>query len=173
MATGRPPRDSLICQSHEKNIESMSHVNLRIIPFESTWQDQARLLVLTGLEEHWGKLAPSMNRDLEDIERHYASGRFLIALCREQIVGTGAIVPEGTDIMRLVRMSVAKSHRRMGVATRLLASLLQWAQDEGCRNVVCETTDTWADAIGFYLHHGFAIAERRDGEVHFVRHLRP
>ncbi len=38
MASGRPPRDNLICQSHEKNIESMSQGDLRIIPFESTWQ---------------------------------------------------------------------------------------------------------------------------------------
>lgn len=82
-------------------------------------------------------------------------------------------MPEGADAMRLSRMSVVKSHRRMGIASGLLAAILQHARDKGCRQVVCETTDTWADAIGFYLHHGFAITGRRDGDVHFFLPLGP
>lgn len=68
-------------------------------------------------------------------------------------------------------MSVAKSHRRLGIGACILHELLGEARRCGYTRVVLETTDTWDDAISFYLRNGFRVAARRDGDVHFEMNL--
>ena len=150
----------------------MTNGELQIIPFARRWQDAARALVLAGMAEHWGQIDLAMNPDLDNIAEHYRNGHFLLAVSDGRPIGTGAVLPEGAEAMRIVRMSVARESRRRGVATHVLKRLLALAADTGCRRVLCETTETWDDAIHFYLDNGFAIAERRNGEVHFVLALR-
>ncbi len=93
---------------------------------------------------------------------------FLCAWLDGELVGTGAIVPEGEGVMRVARMSVQRERRRMGIASRVLHELLAEARRRRCKTVVLETTETWGDAIGFYLRHGFRIVEHRDGDAHFA-----
>jgi len=146
---------------------------LRIVPFEPQWQDAARALVLASMEEHWGRVDPTMNPDLDDIGRHYRAGHFLLAFRSGRLVGTGAVLPDGKDAMRVLRMSVAKEQRRRGVGSALLEQLLDHARWEGYRRLVCETTETWDDAVAFYVHHNFEITGRRRGEAHFLREIGP
>lgn len=146
-------------------------VNLSIQPFSPADQSAVKTLILQGMEEHWGVLDLSLNPDLNDIAASYADGAFVCAWLEGELAGTGAIVPEGEGVMRVVRMSVQRERRRMGIASRILEALLDEACRRGCHNIVIETTEAWADAVGFYLRHGFRIVEHRDGEVHFVLKL--
>ncbi len=136
-------------------------------------QSAARTLILAGLEERWGVLDPALNPDLTDIAASYATGAFLVARLAGQLVGTGALLPEGEGTGRIVRMSVARSHRRCGIGARILQALLDEARTRGYRTIVLETTETWDDAIAFYMRHGFRIVARRDGDVHFAMALAP
>ena len=145
--------------------------DLIIQPFTPADQPAAKALILQGLEEHWGALDLSLNPDLNDIAVNYSAGVFLCAWLNGELVGTGAIVPEGEGVMHVVRMSVQKERRRMGIASRVLHELLADARRRKCHTVVLETTETWEDAIGFYLRHGFHIIEHRDGDAHFEMHL--
>lgn len=145
--------------------------DLTIQPFAPADQPAAKALILQGLEEHWGELDLTLNPDLNDIALSYADGMFLCAWLNGELVGTGAIVPEGEGVMRVVRMSVQRERRRMGIASRVLIALLDESRRRGCHIVVLETTETWADAVGFYLRHGFRIVEHRDGDAHFVMNL--
>lgn len=131
-------------------------------------QPAARALILAGLEERWGALDLSLNPDLNDIATSYAAGVFLVAKLDGRLVGTGALLPEGEGMGRIMRMSVAHAHRRRGIGARILRALLDEAQARGYRTIVLETTETWHDAIAFYLRHGFRIVARHDGEVHFM-----
>ncbi|GIV84352.1 MAG: hypothetical protein KatS3mg052_1359 [Candidatus Roseilinea sp.] len=141
---------------------------LIIARFTPADQPAARTLILAGLQERWGVLDPSLNPDLDDIAVSYAEGVFVVARLAGQLVGTGALLPEGERIGRIVRMSVARRHRRCGIGARILQALLDEARARGCRTIVLETTETWEDAIAFYLKHDFRIVARRDGEVHFA-----
>ncbi len=141
--------------------------DLVIQQFTPADQPAARALILAGLEEHWGSLDPSLNRDLDDIATSYAEGIFLVARQGGQLVGTGALLPEGRACGRIARMSVARSHRRRGIGTRVLRALLEAAQARGYHRIVLETTETWDEAIAFYLHHGFRVVACRAGDVHF------
>ncbi|PJF46481.1 MAG: GNAT family N-acetyltransferase [Candidatus Thermofonsia Clade 3 bacterium] len=142
--------------------------DLVIARFTPADQPEAQALILAGMEERWGALDPSLNPDLNDIAKNYAGGIFLVARWEGQLVGTGALLPEGERTGRIVRMSVARSHRCRGIGARILQALLDEARSRGYRTIVLETTETWDDAIAFYLKHGFRIVARRDGEVHFA-----
>lgn len=151
------------------NIVTMNE--LVISTFAPSDQHAARALVLAGLEEHWGVLDLSLNPDLNDIAASYAGGVFLVGRLSDEIVATGALMPERVAVDRVVRMSVAKAHRRRGLASAMLNALIGHARQRGCHTVVLETTETWDDAIGFYLRNGFRITHHADGDAHFVMAL--
>jgi GNAT superfamily N-acetyltransferase len=133
-------------------------------------QPAARALILAGLEEHWGWLDPSLNPGLDNILTSYANGTFLVAKIDGEdgeLVGTGALMPVADGVARIVRMSVARAHRWSGVGTRILRALLDEARAQGIHNIVLETTETWDDAISFYLRNGFRLTHHADGDAHF------
>jgi GNAT superfamily N-acetyltransferase len=144
---------------------------LVIRPFAPADQEAARSLVLRGLAERWGWLDESKNADLDNIAATYADGVFLVARLGEELVGTGALLAEGREIGRVVRMSVARKQRRQGVGRRLLQALLAAARARGYRRVVLETTATWQDAVAFYSEQGFRPVAVRNGEMHFAYDL--
>lgn len=92
---------------------------------------------------------------------------FLTAWQAGALVGTGALIPEAPGVSRIVRMSVDRGCRRAGIGRRILSRLIEHARAQGSRRIVLETTDTWNDAIAFYLRCGFHITGRGDGEIHF------
>ncbi len=139
--------------------------------FRPTDQDSARALILAGLAERWGTLDEGRNPDLNDIAAHYALGVFLCAWSGERLVGTGALVPREAGVVEIVRMSVARDWRRTGVGRRIAEALLIEARDRGARRVVLETTETWADAVAFYLRLGFVITHHLDGDAYFALDL--
>lgn len=144
---------------------------MHIRDFLPTDQTAARQLILDGLADHWGELDLSLNPDLNDIAVSYADGVFLVAYEGEQLVGTGALVPEGDGNGRIVRMSVAHSLRRRGIGRCLLEALLRRGRKIGYQAIVLETTETWEDAIGFYQQYGFETTHHANGDRHFRLNL--
>jgi GNAT superfamily N-acetyltransferase len=146
---------------------------LLIRPFERHDQKAARRLILTGLGEHWGFIDETLNPDVDDIEAHYLrTGQlFVVAEVDNEIVGTGALVNEGVDTMRMVRVSVHKEQRRLGIGRTLVEHLVADARRRGARRIVVETTRGWQDAIHLYLRCGFQQYHEDDEDLHFVRVL--
>ena len=140
-------------------------------PFASADQAEAKELILSGLEEHWGQRDRSKNLDLENIGRSYAAAVFLVACDRERIVGTGALVPKSHGVAEIVRMSVVGDRRRQGLGRLILKNLMQYAQSRGIRTLVLETTETWHEVIQFYLAEGFRITHHAAGDVYFALDL--
>ena len=140
-------------------------------PIEPKDVATARAVILNGMRERWGYLDPSKNPDLNDLLAAYAGSTFIVAERDGEIVGTGALVARGRDEAQVVRMSVAQSHRRMGVGSAVLAVLLETAQGCGCRRVILETAANWTDAREFYEHHGFQLSHYADGDAYFFLNL--
>jgi ribosomal protein S18 acetylase RimI-like enzyme len=145
----------------------MSEVSIR--PFTSADQAAVRALVLAGLQDHWGTLDPTLNPDLNDIAGWYGPhmGFTIVAEIDNEIVGTGTMhrVDDQTGV--LVRMSVSGAHRGKGIGKALVRSLANEARSRGYTHLICETTDTWQDAIALYLATGFTIVDQRNGDYHF------
>lgn len=134
-------------------------------------QSPARSLILAGLGEHWGWIDETLNPDLDDIARSYAAGLFLVARFNSELVGTGAFKPHSPGTVEIVRMSVARKYRRLGVGRLILAALCRAARERGFERAILETTATWTEVISFYLRNGFEITHSTGGDVYFQRTL--
>ncbi len=148
----------------------MTIAELSVRPFAAADQPAVRALILAGLADHWGALDPALNPDLNDIAGWYGEldGHTVVAETAGEIVGAGTI-HRGDDSTTavLVRMSVSGAHRGRGIGKRLVRELVAAARSQGYARIECETTDSWQDAISLYLKCGFAIIDRRDGDVFF------
>lgn len=132
--------------------------------FQPEDQDVVKELILKGLVEHWGRLDPSLNPDLDDIASAYGDAVFLVAWLDGEIVGTGAIIAESDNAGQVVRMSVSKDKRRLGIGKKILAKLIKEAKNIGLEKLILETTSTWTDVIKFYKAQGFYITHTEDGD---------
>ncbi|MEM7363474.1 MAG: GNAT family N-acetyltransferase [Pseudomonadota bacterium] len=142
---------------------------IEIVPFVASMQQSVSKLITEGLVEHWGFNDPEKNPDLVDIASSYGRSSFFVALYETLIVGTGAIVEEAEQGGRIVRMSVSRQHRRLGVGAAILQHLEQEGKQRGYTNITLETTEGWADATSFYLSQGYEVTGCRDSEVHFIK----
>jgi GNAT superfamily N-acetyltransferase len=140
--------------------------------FRTEDSDAARAVVLAGLEEHWGSLDPELNRDVDDLGAAYADGAVVVASVDGAVVGVGVLVHAGPGEAEVKRMSVLRAHRRLGVASAVLAALVAIAREWGCAAVVLETTTTWTDAVAFYLGSGFTHTHDEDGAFGSDSHFR-
>lgn len=149
----------------------MSEASLTIVPFRPVDQVAARALILAGLAERWGTLDESLNPDLADIASAYGSGVFLCVWSGDELVGTGALKRHADGSAEIVRMSVASAWRRRGVGRAIASALLDEARAQGHRRIILETTETWDDAVRFYLGLGFVITHHKNGDVYFALEL--
>ncbi len=108
-------------------------MTLEITRFRPADQAAVRRLILDGLEEHWGSIDPELNPDLDDIVASYGHGTVLVARVDGRVVGVGMLLPAGQDEGEVKRMSVAREHRRTGVASAVLRRLVDAARLHGWR----------------------------------------
>ena len=149
-------------QSDERDV-----MTITIRRFEPKDQEEARTVVLEGLREHFGFLDPSLNPDLDNIQTSFISAGddFYVAENDGRIVGTvGLLFGEGRA--RIVRMSVAQSHRKRGIATALLEQCIESAAQRGFREIWAYTQPEWPDAVRFYLCSGFEQLGRDEIDIH-------
>ena len=137
-------------------------------PFSPSDQAAAKQLILEGLAEHWGELDLSLNPDLNDIQASYidSGGVFIVVEADGKLIGTGALLPEGKNAARIVRVSVQPDYRRLGIGREITEQLVIAAHHAGYAKVLVETTDTWEPAIRLYQDFGFVEVDRYGGDVH-------
>lgn len=147
--------------------------NLLIRPFQPEDQAAAHRLIQEGLAEHFDDFDSALNPDLEDIAANYLKRGclFLIAELDGELVGTGALIAEREHVGRIVRVSVVKDHRKMGIGRLITENLVSAAHQFRYEQIVVETNDDWFDAIRLYQSCGFEENDRRDGEIHMTRQL--
>lgn len=146
---------------------------LLIRPFVSADQPAVRALILDGLGDRFDYVDPTLNPDLDDITASYLvpGHGFLVAEVGAELAGTAALRVEA-GAGQIVRVSVARQFRRLGIGRALVAALLAVASRRGLRRVWMETNDDWRDAIGLYRGCGFRPFDHRDGCI-FMELLLP
>lgn len=125
--------------------------------------EQSDLLAIGRLHEHfWGEasdmdlMASTLNA-LADDPHHV----FLAARIDGECVGTATGVIchglyGGFDSYMVVEdMVVDAAHRRMGIASALLAELESVARERSCKQVILLTESVRSDAVALYQANGF------------------
>ena len=95
--------------------------------------------------------------ELAGATRHVA-----VAEADDEIVGYAAISVAG-DVADLTRIVVADPHRRSGVASELLVTLHEAAQQAGAERILLEVAASNAAACELYRAHGYVEIARRRG----------
>ncbi|XP_037096859.1 probable N-acetyltransferase camello [Syngnathus acus] len=98
--------------------------------------------------------------DLRTIGETYMAPRdacFWVAESEGRVVGMVACLPRNgdPDCLELKRMSVRRSHRRMGMAKKLCRTVVDFTRDRGFASVVLITSVVQTDAQKLYEGMGF------------------
>jgi N-acetylglutamate synthase-like GNAT family acetyltransferase len=163
-------KENFIISGEEYNNENMTIV---IRQFQQTDQDIVKALILQGLGEHFGRIDPTLNLDLNDINQSYikAGHYFVVAETGGQIAATAALITETADTGRIVRVTVSPANRRSGIGRLLVEHLLETAVQKKLTAVLVETNHDWYDAIRLYERCGFSEYDRDDESVHFWKRM--
>ena len=65
------------------------------------------------------------------------------------------------DEFEILNAAVARSHRRRGIATQLVAAALEWSRRPGTQRAYLEVRASNEAAIALYKRHGFSPCGRR------------
>jgi ribosomal protein S18 acetylase RimI-like enzyme len=142
--------------------------------FEPGDQPRLRALILDGLADRWGgAFDASRNPDLDDIDATYVQRGADVVVVEEDgaLVATGTLVAEGDGVGRIVRMSVAGSHRRRGLGRRVVDELVARARARGMRELRVLTDTPWTSAVALYRSCGFRELGDDGVDTHFVMEL--
>lgn len=151
----------------------MTRAAIVVRPFAQGDQHATRALILHGLGDRFGFIDETLNPDLDDIAAHYlAEGHhFLVALCQQTLVGTGALLLQSDQIGQIVRVSTDRAYRRQGIAFTICLQLINLAHQHGLSRLIVETTCDWSDAIRLYQKLGFVEYQRVRRGVSLERNL--
>ncbi|XP_069778818.1 probable N-acetyltransferase camello [Narcine bancroftii] len=116
-----------------------------------------------GLASLWSSIIQrNLREDLLDIGRSYMMNEgacFWVAECEGKVVGTVGICPseENPSHLELKRMNVVMGYRGRGIAKALCRTVLHFAQDRDCPDVVLRTSVIQTEAQALYHKMGFRL----------------
>jgi len=87
---------------------------------------------------------------------------YLIVEAEGGIIGFGGAMFVGEDA-HITTLGIAPAHRRRGIGSLLLLTLIDRALDAGTRNLTLEVRESNVDAQLLYEHFGFAEVGKRHG----------
>lgn len=121
-----------------------------------------------GRSVRWG-----FNSDLTDVVANYLGrgAEVVVIECDGVLVATGALVPDDGGSGQIVRVAVARSHRRQGLATRVVGELVERARRRKMAEVRVLTDTPWRSAVELYRSCHFSEVGEAGGDTHFVMHL--
>jgi N-acetylglutamate synthase-like GNAT family acetyltransferase len=122
-------------------------------------EDVANLVVTIQRSEFFIPITLDDQPDLKEIDKVYQikKGNFWIATHDGKLVGTIALIDVGNSQGALRKMFVDAKYRgkEMGVAKKLLDTLLQWAHHHQFAELFLGTTEKFIGAQKFYEKNGF------------------
>lgn len=139
--------------------------------FSEDDQDAVRTLVLEGLRERWGDVFdPTRNEGLDDIHATYVTRGAEVVVVESQgrVIATGTLTPDEGDTGRIVRVSVARDHRREGIGREVVAELIARARRRAMTEVRVSTDTPWLSAVALYRSCGFEEIGRDSTDTHFT-----
>ena len=122
----------------------------------------------------WKIINYCLKTDLLDIEKTYMSNKgchMWVAEWNGKIVGMVGLIQNEDHkpgIAELQRMSVSKTCRKMGVASKLLEELLKHSRQQGLEKIVLKTSNAQGPAVRLYRKFGFKLIEQKPIITNFI-----
>lgn len=164
--------------------------SLQITPLKLETQAGARDLIRRVWREHFGEHPDPLVREYMEDERvmnavspgHYAAqhGLFLVACERPQgwvtpspalsgdadtVVGCGGVRLMTDGRHEFQRLYVAATHRRLGIAGRILSACTAFAREQGGHTLCLSSNKALTTSHQFYRQLGFETTAAWDPEI--------
>lgn len=140
---------------------------IRIIPYESTFQDEVvNLIVHIQQKEYNIPITKEEQPDLLEIGTFYQRnhGNFQVATYDDKVVGTVALLDIGNNQVALRKMFVKKEFRgkEWGASHKLLQTAISWAENKKLKDIYLGTTVKFLASHRFYEKNGFQSVDIED-----------
>jgi len=133
-------------------------------------QDAVAQLILGGMRQRWGsRFDPTADPDIDDLWASYidAGGEIVVGELGGSAIATTTLMGCGARDGRILRMSVARSHRGCGFGRLLVAEMVARSRRRGMLVLHVSTDTPWVDAVAFYKACGFVATSESGGDTHF------
>ncbi len=134
---------------------------VEITEYSDKYKDAVMELVFEIAENELGHHSASGRPDLQKIKEVYQKdrGNFWVALKAGEIVGTIALKDMGEGRGDLWRFYVKGNLRERGIGHKLFFALMDFAENNGYKEIFLSTRKDQGAANKFYLRHGFEQIE--------------
>jgi N-acetylglutamate synthase-like GNAT family acetyltransferase len=134
--------------------------DVRIQVYDETFQQGVIDLILNIQQKEFGvPITIEAQPDLTSIPSFYqkGTGNFWVALFKNEVIGTIALIDIGNYQVALRKMFVKEQFRgkEYGTAQRLLDASIAWMKEKNCSEVFLGTIDIFQAAQKFYRRNGF------------------
>lgn len=103
--------------------------------------------------------------DLSNVTKFYQknNGNFWVATLNNDIIGTIGLLDIGNQQLVLRKMFVKSEYRGklLGVAQKLLNTVLHWSKEKMTREIFLGTTSQFVSAHKFYEKNGFELINKK------------
>lgn len=127
-----------------------------IIDFEDKYAPDFAKLNFEWLEKYF--YIEAYDTELLNNPRKYIlndGGHILIAILKEQVVGTVALIKRGDQVFELSKMAVTEEYQGMGIGKKLIHACIKYAKENGCKRLFLDSSTTLSPAISLYTKYGF------------------
>lgn len=143
----------------------MNSDNITIQLYKEKYQKQVISLISEIQQKEFEiNITPDQQPDLNEISNFYqkGNGNFWIALDKNMVVGTIALLDIGNNEVALRKMFVHTDYRGKEVAKKLLEALLEWAREKYIKTIYLGTTPAYLAAHRFYEKNGFLEIQKEE-----------
>lgn len=85
-----------------------------------------------------------------------AGGQIFFALADGQVVGTAAMMKEGSDTFELAKLAVRPKYKGQGIGEQLIRKCIAFAQENSAKTIILYTNHKLIPAIHLYEKIGFS-----------------
>lgn len=147
-------------------IDLIYTMNIEVYTYTDSSQQPIIDLILDIQRNEFGvPITLEAQPDLKNISSFYQrdNGNFWVAIIKNKIVGTIALLDIGNSRGALRKMFVHKDFRgkEFGVGQTLLNTLLEWATQKNFEEILLGTTEKFIAAQRFYEKNGFVEIEKQ------------
>lgn len=82
-------------------------------------------------------------------------GHILIAISKDEVVGTVALIKREESVFELSKMAVTDKYQGMGIGKKIMDACINHAKEHGCRRLFLDSSTTLGPAIALYTKMGF------------------
>lgn len=122
-------------------------------------------------EPDFGKLIAELDKHLSNVfgvqQEFYdrlnvinRSNTVVLAYKDEIPAGCGCLREYDSQTVEVKRMFVPAEYRGMGIASRVLHELEEWAKELGYKQIILETGTLLKEARALYQKHGYQVTEK-------------